>query len=102
MAIFSLQTLMYILHMLQMGAQNIHSNRLDRIPIKRFGNLQYLLLEVRAVFCGAADAQQNKSRSLNFFEEIENRGGRDLREKGYQQTMERKWVIICTTYICIK
>ena len=76
MAIFSLQTLMYILHMLQMGAQNIHSNRLDRIPIKRFGNVQYLLLEVRAVFCGAADAQQNKSRSLNFFEEIENRGSR--------------------------
>ena len=74
MAIFSLQTLMYILHMLQMGAQNIHSNRLDRIPIKRFGNVQYLLLEVRAVICGAADAQQNKSRSLNFFEEIENRG----------------------------
>ena len=62
--------------MLQMGAQNIHSNRLDRIPIKRFGNVQYLLLEVRAVFCGAADAQQNKSRSLNFFEEIENRGSR--------------------------
>ena len=81
MAIFSLQTLMYILHMLQMGAQNIHSNRLDRIPIKRFGNVQYLLLEVRAVICGAADAQQNKSKSLNskkpllnFFEEIENRG----------------------------
>ena len=74
MAIFSLQTLMYILHMLQMGAQNIHSNRLDRIPIKRFGNVQYLLLEVRAVFCGATDAQQNKSRSLNFFEEIENMG----------------------------
>ena len=62
--------------MLQMGAQNIHSNRLDRIPIKRFGNVQYLLLEVRAVFCGAADAQQNKSRSLNFFEEIENMGSR--------------------------
>ena len=76
MAIFSLQTLMYILHMLQMGAQNIHSNRLDRIPIKRFGNVQYLLLEVRAVICGAADAQQNKSRSLNFSEEIENRGSR--------------------------
>ena len=81
MAIFSLQTLMYILHMLQMGAQNIHSNRLDRIPIKRFGNVQYLLLEVRAVFCGAADAQQNKSRSLNFFEEIENRGSRFKRKR---------------------
>ena len=87
MAIFSLQTLMYILHMLQMGAQNIHSNRLDRIPIKRFGNVQYLLLEVRAVFCDAADAQQNKSRSLNFFEEIENRGSRfkkkDINNMGY-------------------
>ena len=71
---FFTDTYVYILHMLQMGAQNIHSNRLDRIPIKRFGNLQYLLLEVRAVFCGAADAQQNKSRSLNFFEEIENMG----------------------------
>ena len=94
MAIFSLQTLMYILHMLQMGAQNIHSNRLDRIPIKRFGNVQYLLLEVRAVFCGAADAQQNKSRSLNFLKKLKI-GGRDLREKGYQQNMERKWVIIC-------
>ena len=95
MAIFSLQTLMYILHMLQMGAQNIHSNRLDRIPIKRFGNVQYLLLEVRAVICGAADAQPNKSKSLNFFEEIENRGSR-FKTKGYQQNMERKWVIICT------
>ena len=81
MAIFSLQTLMYILHMLQMGAQNIHSNRLDRIPIKRFGNVQYLLLEVRAVICGAADAQQNKSKSLNFFEEIENRGFEIFKKK---------------------